>query len=252
VGFVDGKLDLISLRQSLIDLPVMTAPVPVTISDFGFELKDLSKIPDDANFLTKVLDTEIGILFNVDVGSLKAAVPKISKFFDDDTDIALAQFEDCALRLKLREIRLSFTSKVKLVSIIDLGELEVSLGCFDYSNRLINMYNEKEVGLRVAAKNDVIKWNSANLELSVSGMREMCIGYPYSGLWTSGNADFSVGWGIWEEDWSVAGDAMIGAFINSSGNFQFSVILRGENSEGDQSGFHAYVTKVDGFKLKLY
>lgn len=252
LGFENGKLDLIGLRQDIKDIPVTTTPVPVSISDFGFELKDLSKLPDDADFLTTVLDTEIGILFNVDVASLNTYAPQIAKLIDSEEDVALAQFKDCTLRLKLRELRLSFSAKVVLVTILDVGEVEVSLGCFDYTNRLIGMYNADEVGLRVAAKVKALDWHTANLDLDLNGGAEICIGYPYSGLWFTGLADFDVGWGFLKVDWQVSGDAMIGAFVNSMGNFQFSVIMRGENSQGKQSGFHAYVTSVEGFRVKLY
>ena len=252
VGFVNGKLDRVGLQQDMIDIPVATTPVPVTISNFGFEISDLAQIPDDADFLTKVLDSEVSAVFNVEVASLNKYAPKIAKLIDSDKTIALAEFKDCKLSVKLRAIRLNFTAKVVLATVLDVGEVEVSLGCFSYTNRLIGMYNADEVGLRIAVKAKALDWHTANLDLDLNGGCELCIGYPYSGLWFTGTADFEVGWGFWEYDLEVHGDAMAGAFINSSGNFQFSVILRGENNKGEQSGFHAYVTSVDGFKVKLY
>jgi hypothetical protein len=252
VGFVGGKLDLIGIRQDMIDIPVATTPVPVTIKDFGFELRDLSKIPEGADALTMVLDTEINIIFNVTAASLEKYAPKISKLIDSENEVALAEFKDCTLKLKLREFRLNFSADLVLATVLDVGHVEISLGCFDYNNRLIGMYNAKEVGLRVATNVKLLDWHTANLDLDLNGGCEICIGYPYSGLWFNGTADFEVGWGFLEVDWAVSGDAMAGAFVNSMGNFQFSVILRGENSKGEQSGFHAYVTAVDGFNVKLY
>lgn len=252
VSYLDGKLDSIALSQDMLSIPIVTAPVPVTIDGFGFYIGQLSQIPDDADFITKVLDSEVGIDFDVSVASLNKYVPKIAKLLDSEKDIALAEFKDCTLRLRLRNFRVAFNAKVVLATVLELGEVDVSVGCFSYSNRLIGMYNADEVGLRIASRLDVLNWHTANLDLNLNGTRELCIGYPYSGMWDSGTADFTVGWGFWEADWSVTGDAMAGAFVNSLGNFQFSVILRGENKDGEQSGFHAYVTFEDGFKVSLY
>lgn len=252
VGVVGGRLDSFGLRQDMFDIPVVTAPVPVTINDFGFEISELSKLPDDAGFWNYVLDTNIAIIFNVDAANLNQYAPKIAKLVDKNGNVALAQFKDCKLQAKLRELRFSFEADVVLATVLELGHVEINLGNFKYSNRLIGFYDVDAVGLRIASRLDLLKWNSANLTLELNGTRELCFGYPYSGLWYSGEANFEVDWWLGSWDWGVTGDAMIGAFENSMGNFQFSVILRGENKDGDLSGFHAYVTSVSGFNVYKY
>lgn len=251
-GIVGGRFDNIGLRINGPEVRLVDAPVPVSMSNFGFAIGNMSQYPSDSSLLTKILDTEITIQFDVSVANLDAYLPQIRKLMDSKDDVALAQLKDCNLKLKLRDFRICFDAKMVLVGKLELGEVSVSAGKFSYTNTLIGFYNETEYGLRVALKTDVLDMHTANLDLDLKGQAEVCLGYPYSGLWLNGVADFEVGWSILKVDFDVSGDILVGVYKNSAGNLQFSVIVRGTGNSGKYSGFHAYVTRPTGFDVYTY
>lgn len=252
-GVVGGKFDSIGLglESDKIVLPLMTSPVPVSMKNFGFELSDLSKLPPEEYTLPNILAQNITIKFDVNAANLADKFPKIAKLIDGK-DPALATLKDCKLNLQLKNFRISFDAKLVFATVIDLGEVHISAGKFDYTNQLIGYYNEEEVGLQVAVKAKAIDWHSANIDVEVTGKVEACLGYPYSGLWLNGTANFEVDFWIFSKDWDVSGDILIGAYKNRYGHGQFSIIVRGQKSNGNYTGFHAYVTDNTGFDVYKY
>lgn len=250
LGFKSGRFDSIGLRTGGTEVRLMDAPVPISMGDFGFELKDFSEFESDSSLLSKILATDIIIKFDVNVASLNAYLPDIAEIISDD-DVALAQLSDCELSLKLKEFRLAFNAKIKLCTILEVGECAITMGKFDYTNALIGYYDETQYGLQ-AKLTQKLSWDSANLDMSLNGSAELTLGYPYSGLWFNGGVKFDIGWWILRADVNVSGDALIGAYQNSSGNLQFSVIVRGTDNDGSYDGFHLYVTRATGFGLYTY
>lgn len=254
MGFAvkDGRFDGLSLKQNKgFSVTLLTSPVPVSMKDFGFELAGFSKYESDDTLLSKILDTDISILFDVDVADAKKLLPGLAKFIDDENEIAAATLEDCKLTANLREFRFSFDADIKVFTILDFGECHVSLGHFDYTNALIGYYNKDQYGLQVAVTvGPSIK--TTNLTMSAQGKVEMTVGYPYTGIWLNGKADFEIGWWILSADVDVSGDVLLGLYENSSGNLQFSTIVKGTNKKGKNSGFHLYVTRTKGFNIDKY
>ena len=251
-GIVGGKFDALGLRINGPKIQIVTNPVPVHMGNFGFLIEGMSKETDDGNLLTKILSKDITIEFDVTVADMKELLPKIDKLLDTDKKVVLGELKDCKLKLQLREFRICFDAKMVLLDTVELGEVNVTAGKFSYTNALIGFYNETEYGLRVAVKKDAVNMHTPNLDIDITGQAEVCLGYPYSGLWINGKADFEVGWGILSADFDVAGDFLIGAYKNNLGNLQLSVILRGTGNSGNHVGFHAYVTRPSGFDVYTY
>jgi len=245
-----GKFESVYLQTDGVDVPLMETPVPISIGNFGIELAGFSKYESNQDTLSKALGTKVTSKFEVDCGKLKTKFPKIAKLLDAE-DAALASLKDCELSLQLKELRILFDADVELFGVLDIGECSVSLGCFDYTNALIGYYNEDEVGLRVKLTAG-IDWKTGELKMQAQGSAEAVLGMPYSGLWLNGKANFEVGWWIFRTDFDVSGDVLLGVYKNSSDNLQFSAIVRGVNSKGEYSGFHAYVTKATGFDVYSY
>ncbi len=252
LGVKDGKFDSIGVQQKEggKSVTLLTSPIPVSMSEFGFELKGFSKFESDQKLLSKILSTTVDILFKVDVANLDNYAPAINELISDK-DIALATLSDCKLSLCAKDFRLAFTADVVLATVLDVGKCEIELGKFKYTNALIGFYNVDAHGLR-AKLTLGSKWETTNLSLLLEGAAELMLGYPYSGLWLSGELDFDVGWWLLQAAVDVRGDAMIGAYTNTSGNFQFSVIVRGTDNNGDYAGFHLYITRPSGFQISTY
>ncbi len=251
-GVENGRFDSFGLQvdKDGLSVPLLKTPIPVSMSKFGFELSGFSQYESDDSTLSKVLGTNIAIKFQVDVGNLRDIVPAISKVIDED-DVALATLSNCKLSLNLKEFRLAFDADVVLATVLDIGKCEIELGKFKYTNALIGYYNEEQYGLR--AKLTIgSTWDTTNLAMKLQGSGELALGYPYTGIWLDGDFDFDVGWWILSKEFSVGGDALIGIYKNSSGNAQFSIIVRGTKSNGSYTGFHLYITKASGFQIAKY
>ncbi len=252
VGVKNFKLDSIKLQALGSNLPIITTPIPISMSNFGFALENLStKAPDDG-MLEWLLTRKISFLFSVDVASLNTYAPDIAKLIDDEESVALAKLDNCNLSLELAEFRLSFDADIVFCNIIDVGKCSVKLGKFDYTNALIGYYNETQYGLQIAVTRNLIDWDTDNLTMKLTGTTELTLGYPYTGLWFNGSADFDVKYWIFKTGFDVSGDALIGCYKNSTDNFQFSVIVRGQGPRGGYTGFHLHITKARGLCIDTY
>lgn len=247
-----GKFDAIGFRaEGDAEKTIIQSPIPISIGDFGFELSGFSEYESDASTLSNVLGNTLTIEFNVNAASLNKYAPKIADMISKEKDIALATLKDCKLSLRLKEFRLAFEADLVFCTILEIGKCEIKLGSFDYTNALIGYNNETQYGLQAAVTLGN-EWESTNLTMQLTGKAEVTLGYPYTGIWLDGDADFDLRWWIAKADIDVAGDILIGGYKNSSDNFQFSIIVRGTNTKGEYSGFHLYVTKNTGIGLYTY
>ncbi len=226
------------------------APVPMSVSDFGFEVSGFSQYTDEKSALENLLATEIKTQFDFSVASLNAYLPEIAKLISED-EIALATLDDCTMTRCLKDFRFAFEAKLVICEVFELGTCSIAAGKFDYTNTLIGYYNTEEFGIRAAIKVDR-KYGMNNLNLEVEGQSEIVIGYPYTGFWMNGNADFELSWLIFSTGFDVTGDILVGLYENTSGNLQFSIIVKGEDGNGRRAGFHLYITKAKGLGVYTY
>ncbi len=257
LGWKEGYFDSVMLGADGKDVTIFKTPTPVTLKNFRLELNDLSDVFKSLNsngeIVSALLETEVEQKFDVDFANLKDYLPSMYKLIDGDkkSDIAFLRFDDCTLNLKLKNFRLKFTTKAKLVNVLDIGQLEVELGHFNYTNALVGLNNVNQEGLRAKATVGP-SWDKKNLKLKLNASLELTVGKPYTGIMGNGTVEFDIGWWILSKEYNVSGDFLIAGFENSSNNFQFSVILRGVNDDGKIKGFHAFVTKESGFDIYKY
>ena len=249
-GIKDGRFDSLGFQTDAKSVTLIYQPIPVDMGDFGFELAGFSKYDSDDSALSNLLSTEVKFKFKVEVAALDHFLPGMEEILDKG-DISLASMEDCELSLKLKEFRIAFSAKVKFCSLLEMGSCNISLGKFDYTNTLIGFYNEEETGLSASVTLGS-EWKTKNLKLKLTGRAELTIGAPYSGFWLDGDMDFDIGWWLLHKDVDLTGDAMIGIYENSSGNLQFSIIIKGTNNKGQTSGAHVYITKATGLGMYKY
>lgn len=249
-GVKDGRFDSIGLAADGAEIPLTTTPIPVSMGDFGFSVSGFSDKEQDDSVLEQVLDSDVSFDFKVEVASLNHYLPDIAELISDE-EVSLATLDNCRVTAKLRDFRLAFNADVVLLTVFDLGKCEVELGKFDYTNYLIGYNEVTECGLRAELSAD-LSCDLPNLDLSLKGAEEITIGYPYSGMWFSGTADFDVAWWLLRTDYNVKGDALVGVYVNSADKLQFSLMVRGVNSEGERSGFNISITEADGFDIHKY
>ena len=233
------------------EIALMTTPVPISMDNFGFGISGFSDQKSDNNLLAKILDHEVTAKFDVKLASLKALLPAISKFIDDEKDVEVASLKNCTIKTNIRQFRLTFDADIELATVLDIGKCHISLGKFDYTNALIGYYNEEQYGLSASLTVGPTV-DTTNLKMSATATGEVTIGYPYTGVWLNGKAEFDIKWWILSADADVSGDILMGVYKNTSDNLQFSFILKGTNAKGRNSGFHLYVTRSAGFNVKKY
>ena len=250
-GIKDGRFDSIGLGVGgKINVPIMKAPVPITVSDFGFELSGFSKYESSESTLSNLLGTTIAFKFQVNVGDISSTIPGLNKLISDDP-IAAATLKNCKLSATLKTFTFKFEADAYLFTVLDIGHCELEAGSFSYSNELINLGGDKVYGIRAAVTLGST-WDTVNCYVKMTGTAEVVLGYPYTGLWLDGDLDFNVGWWILRADWDVSGDFLIAFYKNSSDKAQFSMIVRGTNSKGKYSGFHLYITPETGMDIYKY
>ena len=250
-GIKDGRFDSIGLGVGgKINVPIMKAPVPITVSDFGFELSGFSKYESSESTLSNLLGTTIAFKFQVNVGDISSTIPGLNKLISDDP-IAAATLKNCKLSATLKTFTFKFEADAYLFTVLDIGHCELEAGNFSYSNELINLGGDKVYGIRAAVTLGST-WDTVNCYVKMTGTAEVVLGYPYTGLWLDGDLDFNVGWWILRADWDVSGDFLIAFYKNSSDKAQFSMIVRGTNSKGKYSGFHLYITPETGMDIYKY
>lgn len=245
LAWKEGKFDELKVQTGTDAVTLTAAPVPITMQDFGVELSNLSAWAETGDgFWNKLIHTEVGCLFQVNLGDIAAKLPKIKELLVKDPKKALAPvvLKDCKLSLQLCDFRLAFEADVSLLDQWTVGHAELEAGNFSYSNRLLGIYGADEVGIRAKLAVDV-NWHSSNLDLDMGGFIELTLGYPYTGLWGNLKCDFEVGWWVLKKDVNVSGDALIALYKNSSDNLQFSIIVKGQNTKGQLSGFQLHITK---------
>jgi len=252
MGWKNNKIDSILLKTEGPEITLMEAPIPVSIGDFGYEIKDLSETdaPTDSDFLNAVLTKTHTVYFKVNVANLAKYMPKISKFIGKD-DAALATLKDCTASLNLKKFRFAFDADMVLCELFELGKVHLALGNFEYTNALIGYYNEEVCGLqaKLILGNE---WKSGDLSAKLELSGEVTVGYPYSGIWEHGEMVLDIGWWIFKKDVDISGDLFFGTFINSNDAPQLSFIAKGTNSKNKNVGLQINVTKEKGFKLSFY
>ena len=250
-GVKSGKFDSISLEVGGdYSVPIMKTPVPITISDFGFELDGFSEWESNRTTLTNLLGTTVAFKFQTNVGDVSSMLPGLRKLITDD-ELAAATLKNCKLSATLKTFSFKFEADVYLFTVLDIGHCEIEAGSFQYSNDLLHLGGDTQYGLR-AALTIGSTWDTTNCYVKAEGTAELVLGYPYTGLWLDGDLGFDIGWWILKVDWNVSGDFLVAVYKNSADQAQFSMIVRGTNNKGEYSGFHLYITPTTGMDIYHY
>lgn len=188
------------------NVETLVAGVPVTYSNFivGIEDIDASKSP--------VYWTLVG---GCDISAAKLkALDKLTGLSDYLGDVSVLEFSGAKLTLNFGKGLLTASTKVKLLDGIELGNIEIKMGNFEYKCSLIGMDNEPVSGL--FARLEVgPSWKMENgaykINLTMKGSGELdvmnkCIGIQ---LGVDFNAEIKL-WIIYVSSGEIKGEIVIG------------------------------------------
>lgn len=249
LGVVGGRFDSIGLQVDGPQWTPIKTPIPVTFKDFGFKLDGLANIGSAKAVSEKAFE----VLFAVEVADITDYLPKVKKLIKigNDKGFPLVELKNASIKTSISELNIDFSADAKLITLIDIGSINIVIGKFDYTNELIGYTNRTQYGMKgVVNLGTKVKMNWLDMRVNASG--EITLGAPYTGVKVSGDSDFDVGWSIFKKDFDVSGDIMIGIYLNSSHKLQFSIIVDGKNSKGKNSGFHLWFNNDEKFEFKKY
>lgn len=246
-GIANGRFDSIGMQSEGPEWTVIRTPIPVTFKDFGFKLEGFANRPNEEDVSEKAIE----ILFEAEVADLTDYLPKIKKLLKLEEGFPLIELEDASVKTSISEFNIDITADAKLMTLMDIGNIRLVLGKFDYTNTLIGYNDVTQYGMMSVVKiGTEVEMNS--VDMSLYGTGEMTLGYPYTGTKYGGEVDFDIGWNVLKKDVDVSGEFMFGVYMNSQNKLQFSIIVDGKNGKGKQSGFHLWFNNDEKFEFKKY
>jgi hypothetical protein len=135
-----------------------------------------------------------------------------------------------------------------MFGILELGKCKVKIGNFSYDAHLLKMCGTHETGFQLSVNNE-LSWATKAIKFTFGGEKEITVGWPYTGLYGNNTLDIEKAWYVPGGDVNVKGEIQAGVYQNSSNSTQFSVYVKYTGTRGQEKGFHAYITRRDGFEV---
>ena len=230
LGWKDSKCP--SEIRIYADFPIKTqiGPVPATFSDFELAVTNINP---DKSVLYWTLEgvTDIAVAKLSDYVKVKSGLFANKSITDFIEDASVMTFEDTTVDLCLGEVYLKLNSKAKLFGKVDIGEITVEAGKFNYTNQLLGIYSEQVHGLRAAVAVGPV-WKTANCDIELRGTVEADLTSAFIGLDLSGKAKVDVSWWIIHKEAEVDGSCVLGLQFPKTGGARFVLAYGGTNAKG--------------------
>ncbi len=197
------------------DINSTIAGVPVTWSDFSLGLVDIdtSKSP-----FYWVLEGG----FNLSAVKVTAYKP-LKGLEDYFGDVSVLKLDDAKVKLRLGNFYLGAEGEFKLLEELNVGEVEMDLGMFSYTSRLLNMNNEDVVGIRAKATIGP-EWEFGKSKIELQGSVEIDGINRFIGV--QGKVEFELTLKLWivrVSSGRIEGELAIGVRRTASGTTAFVI-----------------------------
>lgn len=230
LGVKGGKFDTIMLFADF-PVPISKAPVPISLSNFGLGVQDMSKVPQGSNFKETLLNSYLSGQLDVSVADIKDILPFMRKILPD---VPLLVFSDTTIKARVRDFSLLFSSNIDLFGKLTLASVDVRFGHFDYSNYVLNIPEQQVTGLFIEA-NQSLDWNTENIKIDYSGAISATFNSLASGLSGRGNINYEIDWFFIDSEKNYYGDLWIGVHA-PGGKPQFTILIKGTELKNNRSG----------------
>jgi Mg-chelatase subunit ChlD len=183
--------------------------VPITFHDLEVGLKDISE-PNPLKWT---------LLGGMDISAVKidSLLPGIGTWIGD---ASVLKADDAELSLNAWESYLKLSTKFKLLEGIDLGAMEIEIGKFEYSNKLLGLSDENVWGFRAKLASE-ISWHLVNCDITLQGSGELALNTRFCGVTMTGDADFDARWWVFTPKFHAGGTALIGIQFTRGGDTVF-------------------------------
>lgn len=236
LGVKEWKFDKIELRAD-IDVPVCQSPVPTTVSDFMLGVSNLSN-RDSWNDFKKATFTG-GC--DINIGELEGIIPGINDLLGDTPSVL--QVNDARASITVDNFALKFTGTVKLFEQLEMVDLEMVIGNYDYTEMVLNIDEEEAFGVKIGLASQFgLDFNRfANVE--VGGSNKFYVNNLGMEIVSTGEI---ISKGLLVPDINANGKMFIAIKKNSAGRNLFYIYIKGtETKKNDTVGFMVVLNKHD-------
>ena len=231
---VKWRLDELGLGLD-VDVPVCKTPVPTTVSDFYLGAAGLSQVKNLSD-LGKVTFTGGA---DINIGSLDAIIPGIKKLLGDVPSIL--QIDDSRASITLGKFSLTFTGSAKLFEELNLMNIELVIGNYDYIEEVLNFDEESVVGIKVGLGN-AMNFDLGPISVEANAASNLYVNNKSFEMAMEGNLDANA----FGSSAAVDGKMFLAIYRAPSGRNLLSLYIKGRDLKtGDASGFFLIVNKSD-------
>lgn len=235
MGWKGGNLDEIKLFADF-DVNTNWGGVPITFSDFGLGLKDMSTVTKERD-KEKLLDMKLEGSFTISAAKLSAYFPSFKKYVGD---ISVLSMPDTTFQIGLRKFFLSAKADLMFLDEIKLAEAEIKIGSFPYSNEMLRLDGVNVDGLMASLKLGLM-WDIKDCHVDISGKGEFDAHSRFVGAELDGTCDLDLQWWLFKKSYHYDCAVLLGLYTTHSGNMQFTIRTREVDSRGKVSGVMLYI-----------
>lgn len=210
-GIVPTEIS-IKAKGDKVAVPVTIAGVPCELNDFNVGISNI--------------DTSKSIFYWTLEGGASLGTAKISTIASLDGldewigDISLFKLDDMKIQLCLGEFYLKASTTAKLLDKLEVGSVEIELGKFSYTGKLLKLEDKNVWGFRAKVTTGP-DWRIGNVELKFQVSGELDLLNSFLGLQGSGELKGSIKLWIIDPSIDISGQLAIGyrRFKDGSGAF---------------------------------
>ena len=182
----EGTLDEIDIHA---DIPIMVvATPPISVRDFQIGASDISKAWQENTLGSKFANIIFKGGLDVSVLRLSDIITCLSSIFDD---VSLVTLDDTTANVRFSDFMLKFKTTLKLFGEIEIGETQLEIGSYEYSNYLLGIDKKEASGFQFKNSRG-LKWDQANIKINIDGSITVSMNEYFTGVWARGLVDYDI------------------------------------------------------------
>ena len=229
IGIKGGSFDSLDLGAD-IDIPIVAAP-PVSLADFHAGVEGLASETQTASFASKLLGATWYGQCDVNFFNLNEIIPGLDSILGNILDITILALDDTKLSLTISNFNISLDTTAKLLEVVNLGQLEVDLGNYKYTNYLLGI-DSSVAGIHLKTSNSLGLDFGNNFNFNISGSSQVDINNMFAGVMSNGAINYNLK--IFKKfTGDIEGNFLIGIHNKAS---QFTILVKGDDYANNKDG----------------
>lgn len=244
ISLKDGKWDEFNINAD-IPITVVSTP-PISVSDFKLGLSGISTANQGKGFFNTLWNMTLTGGCDISLLKLSDIIKSLDAVFED---ASLVTLDDTSASIRINKFKLQFKTVLKLFGEINMGETQLDIGHYDYSNYLLNISEDEVFGLQFINSRG-FEWDVPNIKIDVKGSTTVTLNKLFTGLWSKGLVDYDIKV-IGRHKNTIDGNVLVGIHNDVT---QFTIIVKTSDLKANkEDGVKATFTKGKWLpNLKFY